>query len=82
MRPTGVVRQLDALGRVVLPKTLRRQMALDEGVGLDIDVDGETIILSKHFPHCVFCGARADVRFIVSKMVCDRCKEELTAMHL
>ena len=45
MRATGIIRRMDDLGRVVIPKELRRQMAIKEGDAVEIytDHNGEII---------------------------------------
>ena len=42
MRATGIVRRLDDLGRIVIPKELRRNMGVREGTPLEMFVDEET----------------------------------------
>ena len=51
MRATGIVRRIDDLGRVVVPKEIRRVMRIREGDPLEIftDKDGE-IVLKKYSP--------------------------------
>ena len=50
MKSTGIVRKLDHLGRIVLPKELRRTMDLPEGAPVEIFVDGNRIVLRKYQP--------------------------------
>ncbi|NSA93093.1 AbrB family looped-hinge helix DNA binding protein [Clostridium acetobutylicum] len=47
MKSTGIVRKLDSLGRVVIPKELRRTFNIAEKDALEIYVDGEQIVLKK-----------------------------------
>ena len=47
MKTTGIVRGIDALGRIVLPKELRTSMRLDSDAKLEIFVEGDSIILKK-----------------------------------
>ena len=42
MMATGIVRRIDDLGRVVIPKEIRRSMGIKEGEPLEIYVDHET----------------------------------------
>ncbi len=51
MRATGIVRRIDELGRVVIPKEIRRTLRIREGDPLEIytDHDGE-VILKKYSP--------------------------------
>lgn len=47
MRATGVVRRIDDLGRIVIPKEIRRNLRIRDGESLEIFVDGNDIILKK-----------------------------------
>ena len=51
MKATGIVRRIDDLGRVVIPKEIRRTMRIREGDPLEIytDADGE-VIFKKYSP--------------------------------
>ncbi len=48
MKSTGIVRGIDNLGRIVLPKELRKALKLGADARLEIFVDGETILLKKY----------------------------------
>ncbi|NLZ28994.1 MAG: stage V sporulation protein T [Firmicutes bacterium] len=51
MKATGIVRRIDDLGRVVIPKEIRRTMKIREGDPLEIFVDREgEVILKKYSP--------------------------------
>ena len=51
MKATGIVRRIDDLGRVVIPKEIRRNLHIREGEPLEIFVDKEgEIILKKYSP--------------------------------
>ena len=51
MKATGVVRRIDDLGRIVVPKEVRRTMRIKEGESLEIFVDGaDKIVLKKYSP--------------------------------
>ena len=50
MKSTGIVRGIDSLGRIVLPKELRTTLHLDGDTKLEIFVDGDAIVLKKHRP--------------------------------
>lgn len=77
LKSTGVVRKLDQLGRIVLPKELRTVLSLKEKDALEIYVDGEEIILKKYEPACVFCGDAREVVNYRGKNVCKKCLEEM-----
>ncbi len=51
MKATGIVRRIDDLGRVVVPKEIRRTLRIREGDPLEIFVDREgEVILKKYSP--------------------------------
>lgn len=47
MKSTGVVRRVDELGRIVIPKEIRRTLRIKDGESLEIFVDREMITLKK-----------------------------------
>ena len=77
MKATGIVRPVDALGRVVIPVDLRRNLGIKTEDSLEIFVDGQYIMLKKYEPSCVFCGDIADIKTIHGKNVCAKCIEEM-----
>ena len=48
MKSTGIIRRIDELGRLVIPKEIRRVYGLDTGVGVDVYTDGDMVVLEKH----------------------------------
>lgn len=79
MKATGIVRRIDDLGRVVIPKEIRRTMRIREGDPLEIytDSDGE-VIFKKYSPIgelSTFATQYADVLYKTTNhpvLVCDR----------
>ena len=48
MKSTGVVRRIDDLGRIVIPKEIRKNLRIKEGDNLEVFIDNEDIILKKY----------------------------------
>ena len=48
MKATGVTRKIDELGRVVIPKEIRRNLSIRDGESLEIFTNEDSIILKKH----------------------------------
>ena len=48
MKSTGVIRRIDELGRIVLPKEIRRNLGIREGENLEIFVEADRMILKKY----------------------------------
>ena len=80
MKSTGMVRKVDELGRIVLPIELRRTLNIDIKDPLEIYVDGESIMLKKYQPACVFCGSSDDIKQVKGKNVCAACIKELAEL--
>ena len=79
MKATGIVRRIDDLGRVVIPKEIRRTMRIREGDPLEIYTDREgEVIFKKYSPIgelSAFAGEYADTLHktcSLSVVICDR----------
>ena len=48
MKHTGMVRRIDDLGRIIIPKEIRRHFNIKEGDALEICIDGKYICFSKY----------------------------------
>ena len=77
MKTTGIIRQLDTLGRIVLPIELRRTIGIGPKDMIEIFVEGSSVILRKYEPDCLFCGGSRDLTPYKDKMICARCLKEL-----
>lgn len=73
MKSTGIVRKVDKLGRIVLPIELRRTLGIEEQDRIEIFVDGESIILRKYQPACIFCDNAKDIINYKGKNICPDC---------
>ncbi len=79
MKATGIVRRIDDLGRVVIPKEIRRTMRIREGDPLEIftNNDGE-VIFKKYSPMGEMVSAASDLAGALSVgselivAICDR----------
>lgn len=50
MKATGIVRRIDELGRVVIPKEIRRTLRIKDGDPLEIFTDRDELMLKKYSP--------------------------------
>lgn len=50
MKATGIVRRIDDLGRIVIPKEIRRNFNIEEGDALELSISGKYICFSKYSP--------------------------------
>ena len=73
MKSTGIERKLDELGRVVIPKEIRKVLNIPTGAPLSIYLDGNKIIFEKSAGACSICGNTVDVKDVDGKTVCTEC---------
>ena len=76
MKSTGIVRKVDELGRVVIPRELRRTLGIENGDPMEIFMAGDRIILRKYEPTCIFCGNAEDTVSFKGKVVCNHCLKD------
>lgn len=79
MKATGIVRRIDDLGRVVIPKEIRRTQRIREGDPLEIFTTGAgEVIFKKYSPMGELAGFAAQYAEVLNKalnltaLVCDR----------
>ena len=76
MISTGIVRSIDNLGRVVLPKELRNTYSITPDTPLEIFTDGESIVLRKYRAQGA-CEISPDAVLLHGKYICPACRKAL-----
>ncbi len=80
MKATGIVRNIDNVGRIVIPSEMREMFGIKEtGGALELFVEDDKIILKKFEPTCIFCKSENDIISFSGKNVCKKCAEKLGA---
>lgn len=82
MKSTGIVRKIDGLGRLVIPKILRKIMDINKKDPMEIFVDGEIIILRKYEPACIFCDSTDNNLEFEGRKVCQECIENMNKENI
>lgn len=77
MKSTGIVRNIDELGRIVIPKEIRKILQFEENEPLEIFTDGDYIILQRYSPGCILCGEMENTKKMFNKQLCQGCIGEL-----
>lgn len=49
MRATGIIRRIDDLGRIVLPREIRKEMGLSDGAPMELFIEKEGILLVPYY---------------------------------
>lgn len=82
MENTGMFRRIDALGRFVLPKELRRTLNINQNDCLQIFLqDDDSIVLRKVQQTCVICNKAENeeepFQKLNNKKICDECLQKI-----
>lgn len=83
MKSTGVVRGIDQLGRIVIPREIIKANGIKlkgedgEGSFLQIFTNGDDIVLRKYQPGCQSCNSLDDVKEVMGVKMCPNCLEKL-----
>lgn len=78
MKSTGMIRKVDELGRVVIPKEIRNKLDIQEKDPIEIYVQEDCIILKKYESNCIFCGNTKDLIEYKEKLICKKCLKDLS----
>ena len=78
MKSTGIVRKLDELGRIVIPKEIRKKLEIGQKDSIEIFIDGRSIVLKKFESGCIFCSNSKDLILFKDKLICKNCVKNIT----
>ena len=77
MKSTGIIRNVDELGRIVIPKEMRKKMDISNNDPVEIFVEGDRIILTKYYSACTFCGCSIGISEFKGKRLCAECLRQI-----
>lgn len=78
MRTTGIIRDVDKNGRIVIPKEFRKLLEVEnDNDSFEIFMEEDKIILKKYQPGCVFCGEVGEALKFGDHYVCIKCITKL-----
>lgn len=82
MKATGIIRTVDKMGRIVIPKEIRKYLGVQNEVdSFEIFMEGELIVLKKYQPACIFCDNICDCVEFNKKAVCKNCIDKLKKLE-
>ncbi len=73
MKSTGIIRKVDELGRIVVPKEMRTALEIKEGDRTEITLEGNSIVIKKYEDACIFCKSAKDLYDFGGKKICSAC---------
>lgn len=77
MKSTGIIRRIDELGRIVIPKEIRKKLGINIKDPMEIYADANSITLRKVEDKCIFCGGTKDLINFKDKLICQKCFNSL-----
>ncbi|OPG89580.1 hypothetical protein B2I21_36285 [Chryseobacterium mucoviscidosis] len=81
MKSTGIVRQVDELGRIVIPIELRRVLGMDVGEPVEIFIDDQAnrLMFRKYQSGCLFCDSMESISYFRGRQVCSSCLRDMAS---
>lgn len=76
----SIVRNIDDLGRVVIPKEICKVLEIGPRVAVEIFIDGEKIILARYEPSCLFCREAENTVRYKGRIICRDCIAEIAKL--
>ena len=82
MKNTGIVRKLDDLGRITLPKELRRTLDINDRDQVEIWTEKNTVVLKKYGVQdkCNHCGTTENVIKSDDVVICKKCASKIIGL--
>ena len=78
----GIVRCIDPLGRLVIPKEVRKELGLLQGEPVEMIVEKDCVIIKKYKAVCILCGKpiknEKEVFVVHDKKICINCYDLIT----
>ena len=74
----GFIREIDSVGRVVIPMQLRKELGMvEKGSKVEMFSDGKQIVLKKAVEDCIFCKSEEELVEFEGKFICKACFEKI-----
>lgn len=78
MKPIGIVRSIDNVGRIVLPIEIRKELDLvGDDNKIEIVARGNELVLRKYNPACIFCHSDKNLAEFNGQRICKACAEKI-----
>lgn len=74
----GLARNIDELGRIVIPAEIRRNFFIGERDPLEFFTEDNQIYIKKYNPGCIFCGDIKDTVEFEGRKICKSCAEKIS----
>lgn len=73
----GIVRNVDLLGRIVIPKEFRKSLNINEGDPVEMTCEDGAIRVKKYSDSCGICGSKENLKNVKNTLICEDCIKEI-----
>lgn len=82
MATLGIVRNIDKLGRIVIPSEYRNCLGIEKLGAVEITSNGNEVILRKYKDkkQCIYCGSEESLGEVKGKCICEKCILDIKSM--
>ncbi|HCW52609.1 MAG TPA: AbrB family transcriptional regulator [Clostridium sp.] len=77
MNDEGIIRNLDNMGRIVIPKEMRKVLKVMNGDKVRIIKDNNTVVIKKAADNCFLCGSENNLIEYKDVYICKKCVKEM-----
>ena len=77
MEQTGIIRRIDKLGRIVVPKEFRKALNIEITDSVEIVLVDDRVEIKKHDTRCIFCGCKDHLIEMLGKKICRACRDKI-----
>lgn len=69
-------KKVNKAGGITIPQQLRHSLNIPKGSAVEMEDNGETIVIRKHIPTCLVCGTADHVKVINGVEICEECAKK------
>ena len=80
MKDGRILKSIDELGRLGIPKHMRQALGVNDGEAVELTLEGDTLIIRKSSEDCLFCGGKTGLITFNGKQICAGCISKLTSL--
>ena len=77
MNDTRITKSIDELGRLGIPKHMRKALGVTDGEPVELSMEGDTLIIRRAKQGCIFCENTASLTLFNGKYICSDCISKL-----
>lgn len=77
----GIFKDVDSLGRIVIPKEIREALEIKTKTRLEVSVDKDAVLMKVYDKGCVFCGDEDGAVEFNGRKICGKCIKAIVELE-